>query len=481
MPFRQAVMTDLPQVCETYRLACEAMNAAGVTQWRWGEYPNEDMIRADIAAGELYVMDGSKEIAAVACVNTRQDPEYAGVRWLFGARPGSFHRLAIHPVHQGRGLFRFLLAEVEDVLRRMGCDCLRIDTYSENMHARAVYQRCGMRAAGMVTFFHRPLPFICFEKPLTADCPVLPLPMTPAFRGGYLTPWGGEKLGTMFGKAIRQPTGESLEVSCIPELESRDPAGVTLPRLIARYGEKLVGQYFDKPFPLLLKLLDAKDALSVQVHPDDDYAREHEHGKLGKTEAWLILDAPEGSELVYGLRPGVDAASLRTACENGAAVEPLLRRVKVKPGDVCFIPAGCVHAIGAGIVLYEIQQSSDVTYRFYDWDRADAQGRKRPLHIDKALAVADLAFALEPVPAPDAPYARVLDETYFKLDLLRPDGEIAVPPAGDFGILTALEGDLTLRWTGGSLPLRKGETALIPAAAPALTLTGHGRAALAMP
>ena len=478
---RRALPADLPQVCETYRLVCDAMHAAGVNQWQWGEYPNESMLAEDIARGELYVLDGSGEIAAVACVNCSQDPEYDGVRWLFGTRPGSFHRLAIHPKHQGRGLFRFVLAVVEDVLRAQGCDCLRIDTYSENMHARSVYERCGMRAAGMVRFAHRPLPFICFEKPLTLDCPVLPLPMNPAFRGGYMTPWGGEKLGTVFGKAIRQPTGESLEVSCIPELESRDPAGMTLPRLIARYGEKLVGQYYDKPFPLLLKLLDAKDALSVQVHPDDDFAREHEYGKLGKTEAWLILDAPEGSELVYGIRPGTDAATLRAACEQGAAVEPLLRRVQVKPGDVCFIPAGCVHAIGAGIVLYEIQQSSDVTYRFYDWDRTDAQGRKRPLHIDKALAVTDLTFALDPVPAPDAPYARVLDEKYFKLDLLRPDGEIALPPIPDFAFLTALESPMTLRWQGGSLPLAKGQTALIPAAAPALTLQGPGRAALAMP
>ncbi|MBR4080512.1 MAG: GNAT family N-acetyltransferase [Clostridia bacterium] len=481
MPFRQATLSDLTAVCDLYQAVCESMNAAGVSQWRWGEYPNEDMIRGDIALGQLYVLDGAKEIAAAACVNCTQDPEYGDVRWLFGTRPGSFHRLAIHPAQQGKGLFRYVLAEVEAILTDRGCDCLRIDTYSENMHARSVYARCGMREAGTVRFAHRPLPFICFEKPLTPDCPLLPLPMTPAFRGGALTPWGGEKLGTMFGKAISQPTGESLEVSCIPELESRDPADVPLPRLIARYGAKLVGQYVDKPFPLLLKLLDAKNVLSVQVHPGDDYAREHEGGKLGKTEAWVILDAPEGSELIYGLRPGVDTQTLRDACEQGAAVEPLLRRVKVKPGDVCFIPAGCIHAIGAGIVLYEIQQSSDVTYRFYDWNRTDALGRRRPLHIDKALAVADLRFAADPVPAPDAPYARVLDTPCFRLELLRPDGELRLPHAEDFAFLTALEADMTLRWEGGSMPVKKGQTVLIPAAAPALTLAGCGRAALAMP
>lgn len=115
----------------------------------------------------------------------------------------------------------------------------------------------------------------------------------------------------------------------------------------------------------------------MQVHPNDDYAARVENGKLGKTEAWLILDAPEGSQLVYGIKPGTTLDTLRAACEQGAAVEPLLRRVTVHPGDVCFIPAGCVHAIGAGIMLYEIQQSSDITYRFYDWDRVD-QERQPP-------------------------------------------------------------------------------------------------------
>ena len=481
MLLRLATPADLFRVCETYRLVCEKMNAEGINQWQWGEYPNEAMLREDIEKQQLYVLDGAREIAAVACINRCQDKEYDDVRWLFGARPGSFHRLAIHPAHQGRSLFRYVLEDVENILRAMGCDCLRIDTYVENERARSVYARCGMRAAGMVKFFHRPLPFVCFEKPLSLDCPLLPLPMLPAFRGGFLTPWGGTKLGDIYGKKIMQPTGECLEVSCIPGLESRDPMGIPLPALIQRYGEKLVGRWYDKPFPLLLKLLDAKDALSVQVHPDDAYARAHEYGQSGKTEAWLILDAPEGSEIIYGLRPGTDMDALRAACENGAAVEPLLRRVAVKPGDVCYIPAGCVHSIGAGIVLYEIQQSSDVTYRFYDWNRTDALGRKRPLHIDRALAAADLSFCPDPMPAPDTPCTRVLDKAYFKLDLLRPRGQVAVPEVTDFGILTALEYDMEIAWQGGSMPLKKGQTVLIPAAAPALTLRGEGRAALAMP
>ena len=311
-----------------------------------------------------------------------------------------------------------------------------------------------------------------------------PIRMNPAFRGGKLTPWGGEKLRSVFGKQIPEvPTGESLEISCIPGLESRDDAGRTLPELINEYGEAYVGAYAGKAFPLLLKLIDAREALSVQVHPDDAYASAHENGKLGKTEAWLILDAPEGAELVYGILPGTDRQQLRAACEAGSAVAPLLRRVKVRPGDVCFIPSGCVHAIGAGITLYEIQQSSDITYRFYDWDRTDSQGRKRELHLEKALAVTDLSFSLNPRHWEEKPgITRMLDEHYFSLDLIRAEaGSVALPALSEFGFLTALDDGLRLVWAGGETEMKRGESFFLPKASPALAVCGSGRAALSMP
>ena len=208
---------------------------------------------------------------------------------------------------------------------------------------------------------------------------------------------------------------------------------------------------------------------------------EHEHGKLGKTEAWLILDAPEGAELVYGIREGVTLDQLRKACEAGSAVEELIRRVDVHPGDVCMIPSGCVHAIGAGIMLYEIQQSSDITYRFYDWDRVDSKGNRRELHLEKALAVTDLSIQRDPIPAPDEPCVRVLDETYFTLDLMHVTEPVKVPAIGEFGILTALDAGLTMTWENAEIPMKKGETFYIPKTAPALTLKGEGRAALSMP
>ena len=310
-----------------------------------------------------------------------------------------------------------------------------------------------------------------------------PIRMTPAFRTGRKTPWGGSRLRDVYGKNIPEvPAGESLEVSCIPGLESRDGRGRTLTEVIAADPEGMVGKYAGKPFPLLLKLIDAREPLSVQVHPDDAYAGEHEGGKLGKTEAWLILEAPEGAELVYGIVPGTGREELRTACEAGRAVEKLLRRVRVRPGDVCFIPAGCVHAIGAGILLYEIQQSSDITYRFYDWDRRDAEGRGRELHLKQALEVTDLHFGPEPIHWDGRPgVTRMLDQPYFTLDLIRAAGETELPGIRDFGVLTALDGGLTLAWAGGKTEMKKGESYFLPCRSPRLILRGEGRAALSMP
>ncbi len=478
----KASQADFNAVCSLYQSVCAVMAKDPSPQWVWGEYPSEEILQKTLDAGTLYI---AKEDGALLCavtVDTNFDPEYADVNWLFGVKPGAFHRLAIAPEAQGKGLGKKVLAAVCDILRSQSCDTLRIDTYSPNANAQKLYASMGMRKAGEVKFFHRELPFYCFELPLMENCPLLPLTMHPAFRGGKLTPWGGEKLRTVYGKPIAEvPTGESLEVSCIPGLESVDDAGVKLPELIEKYGARFAGKYAGETFPLLLKFIDAAESLSVQVHPDDAYAGRVENGKLGKTEAWLILDAPEGSQLVYGIKNGTGLSELRTACEAGAAVEALLRKVDVKPGDVCFIPAGCVHAIGAGIMLYEIQQSSDVTYRFYDWDRVDKNGNRRELHIDKALDVTDLDFTLDPIPAPDAPVARVLDETYFTLDLMKVDGEQAVPAINHFGMLTVLEGEMSLCWQGGSRKLAKGESLYVPAAAPELTLCGHGRAALSMP
>ena len=484
MLLRKAMQADVPALCEFYKKVCDKMEAGGLHQWLWGKYPSAELVQQDVDKGVLYCVYGEKGLAIAVTVETGDEPDYAGVRWIYGVKPGIFRRLAVNPDQQGQGLGKKALADIKEILRALGCDCLRCDTYEDNTIAIRMYAREGLRQAGRIQLNYRPRKFVCYEEPLTESCPILPINMHPSFRGGKLTPWGGKRLMTMYDKPITDiPTGESLEVSCIPDLQSTDDTGVRLSDLIRKHGRSLVGNYAMKPFPLLLKLIDARESLSVQVHPNDAYAAENEHGKLGKTEAWLILEAPKGSQLVYGIKPGTTLEELKAACEQGAAVEPLLRRVDVKPGDVCYIPAGCVHAIGAGILLYEIQQSSDITYRFYDWDRVDAKGNKRELHLEKALDVTDLSFSLDPIPAPDAPLARVLDEQYFTLDLMHAaeGAPVKLPAVSNFGLLTALDAGLTLTWMNGECVLNKGDSLFIPTTAPALTLVGTGRAALSMP
>lgn len=301
--------------------------------------------------------------------------------------------------------------------------------------------------------------------------PIAPILMHPAYRFGEATPWGGCALRTMFRKDIPdERTGESLEVSAIPGLESRDEKGRSLTQLIGLYGEALTGPGFEKPFPLLLKLLDAKDTLSVQVHPGDAYAKLVEH-KLGKTEAWHILFAAPGAELVYGVLAGTRREELLAASRAGAQVEGLLRRVRVRAGETYYIPAGMVHAIGAGIVLYEIQQSSDVTYRFYDWERKDLSGNKRELHIEKAVDVTDLNAQLDAVQEREMEKGRfrLLDEAYFGLERFQDyRGRLAADPRR-FAFLTAVR-ECVLSWEGGSLRVPGGRTALLPADGYALTL-----------
>ncbi len=484
MLLRKATEADLDTLCSLYESVSAYLCSQGITQWQWGAYPSRALVKDDIEAGRMYCLQAEEGIIAAVCISAEPIQSHSDLNWLFGVRPGYVHRLAVLPSLWRKGYGKCALEAAARTLAALGCDALRCGASEDNSFADSFYRALGMRAAGCTQATELQIACRAYELRLSEDCPLLPLNMHPSFRAGKLTPWGGERLKTVFDKQIPEvPTGESLEVSCIPGLESTDDCGVHLPELISRYGEKLVGPYASKPFPLLLKLIDAKEPLSVQVHPNDSYAHDHEGGKLGKTEAWLILDAAEGAELTYGIQPGTTLAELASACQHGSEVEKLLRRVKVKPGDVCYIPAGCVHAIDAGIMLYEIQQSSDITYRFYDWNRVDADGKGRELHLKQALAVTRLDCAPEPVPAPAAPIARVLDETYFTLDILNPSEgkEVDLPGICGFGLLTVLSGELKLCWQGASRVIRKGQTVLIPASAPSLSLRGTGRAALSMP
>lgn len=222
-----------------------------------------------------------------------------------------------------------------------------------------------------------------------------PLLFAPRFQD-YL--WGGRNLARVLGRDI--PDGivaESWEISAhpaAPTIVNQGPGlGASLPELVDEYGTRLVGSRgrwaVDRGiFPLLIKLLDANQPLSVQVHPDDAWAGEHEGGELGKTEMWYVLDAVPDAEIVYGLRSGVNQGDFRTAVAEGR-VEDCLHRVTVKAGDAVLIEAGTVHAILEGIVLAEIQQSSNTTYRVYDWGRVGIDGSPRELHIEQAMSVID--------------------------------------------------------------------------------------------
>ena len=304
-----------------------------------------------------------------------------------------------------------------------------------------------------------------------------PLKMIPYFRHGEETPWGGRALADYFGKAIPdERTGESLEISALPGRESvveNGPlASMTLDKAIEKWGDRLTG--CGSAFPLLLKLLDAREMLSVQVHPDDAYAHEHEGDKLGKTEAWLVIAAERGAKLVYGVN-AESSEELRAQVEAGK-LEESLRWVAVQPGDVLYIPHGCVHALGGGILIYEIQQSSDVTYRFWDWGRVGKDGRPRALHTQAALDVSRPELKLNKLPGATlivtgGSKTAYISDANFELWRLNVAGDMPLE-TGRMLLLTAL-GEAEVRWPDGSFPLNPGESCLVPAALEGVILSGR--------
>ena len=205
--------------------------------------------------------------------------------------------------------------------------------------------------------------------------------------------WGGTRLKTEYGKKTdKTPLAESWECSVHPDgpsvVASGRFAGSTLAQVLADHPEYLGTKAQVTGFPVLVKFIDAAQDLSVQVHPDDDYAGAKENQR-GKTEMWYVLDAAPGAELICGFRHDVTPEQLKKAIAGGTLNKHLLR-VKVSKGDVFHIPAGTVHAIGAGVLLVEIQENSNVTYRLYDYEREDKNGNKRELHIDKAIEIMDM-------------------------------------------------------------------------------------------
>ena len=213
--------------------------------------------------------------------------------------------------------------------------------------------------------------------------------------------WGGSRINDEFGKGIAlEPLAETWECSTHPDGPSfavgGEFDGQSLAEILKAHPDYL-GTHPERGegLPILIKFIDARRNLSVQVHPTDDFAAAHENGQRGKTEMWYVLDAAKDAKLVYGLRHDTDAEALRESIENGT-VERHLQTVPIAKNDVFFIEAGTIHAIGAGALIAEIQQSSNLTYRLYDYDRVDKNGHKRPLHVQKALAAANLRSSTAP-------------------------------------------------------------------------------------
>lgn len=256
--------------------------------------------------------------------------------------------------------------------------------------------------------------------------------MSPFYRHGKDTPWGGDALRRLFAKDIPDDhTGESLEASTFVDANTNTGESLTA-------DGRTLTEVANGKLPLLLKLIDANETLSVQVHPNDAYAMQQENGKKGKTEAWLILHAKPGAKLVYGLKEGVSVQTL-----SKEHIEEALRWIDVQPGDVLYIPAGMVHAIGAGIVLYEIQQASDVTYRLWDWGRIQSDGTPRTLHFEKAMDVIAPYDLAEPVKGTVEQRAggsitHYLDTDIFTLKRFHVQGCMALPNHEGFVYLTAL-------------------------------------------
>jgi mannose-6-phosphate isomerase len=317
-----------------------------------------------------------------------------------------------------------------------------------------------------------------------ATVPLYPLRFTPILRRLI---WGGRRLGTVLHKPIGDASdyAESWEISDYREsvsvLENGSLAGSTLRELIQWYNPGLLGSALSglDHFPLLVKYIDAHQDLSVQVHPDDEKGRRLA-GDSGKTETWVILEADPGSLIYAGLKRGVSRSELADAIRSGG-VEPLLHRVEAKAGDCILIESGTAHAIGAGVLLAEIQQTSDATFRVYDWGRVGPDGKPRTLHIEQALESIDFERGpVEPIrPRVDAlpgggACEHLSRSAYFALGRLNLSQATPVGRSDRFTILMSLAGSFEIRSRAETVRVEFGQTALLPAALSVSEIVPHG-------
>jgi mannose-6-phosphate isomerase len=301
-----------------------------------------------------------------------------------------------------------------------------------------------------------------------------PLQLVPEYRD-YV--WGGMRL-----RPGDQRTAEAWVVYEQNQIKNGDLAGKSLLEAVQSLGPDLLGRrVYERTgsrFPLLIKLLDCADWLSLQVHPNDEQARRLEGpDQFGKTEAWHILEADPGAKLLFGLHPGTTPEVLKEAVSDGTILD-LVQEHQVQPGDTVFIRPGMIHALGPGLLIYEVQQTSNITYRVFDWNRPAAAGRK--LHIEQSLEVLDPQAEARIVPRPALPEggrSELAQSQYFTLELLHGEEKaLDLDPQGEtFHTLTVTAGQARVEGRGWSLDLHRLDSLVLPANTGPYRLIPQGR------
>lgn len=300
--------------------------------------------------------------------------------------------------------------------------------------------------------------------------------------------WGGNRLATFKEMPLfDEPVGESWELSAMPGRESvvaeGDDRGMTLSQLEQRYGADLVGEKvyrrYGTHFPLLIKFIDARRDLSIQVHPDDEMARRL-HGCMGKNEMWYILEADAGALIRTGFNRSINVEEFDRRLADGTILD-IINKTESRPGETFYIPSGQIHAIGAGNLLVEIQQSSDVTYRVWDYDRRDAAGNLRELHVQQAREALNFAARdcqVHDMPRLDNGVTQLVRCRDFDVRRLELSGShlLEYPVAHSFEVMICIKGGMTLKVDGMPLvEVRQGETVLVPAIADRVEMRGNGQ------
>jgi mannose-6-phosphate isomerase len=293
-----------------------------------------------------------------------------------------------------------------------------------------------------------------------------PLFLEPVFQERI---WGGTALAEQFNYELSsEVTGECWAISAHPNgqsvVKNGDHAGRELGELW-KNNHELFGNHHSAKFPLLTKILDANADLSVQVHPDDEYGSKYENGELGKTECWYIIDCKEGAEMIYGH----NASSKEELNEmiNRGKWNQLLRRVSIRPGDFFYVPSGTIHALCEGTLVLETQQSSDTTYRVYDYDRVDKDGNKRELHLEKAMDVTNVPHVDEKhehriEKIDDAAITTFVESDYFTVQKWCISGKVEFQEPTVFYLVSVLEGEGDLKLENEEYSIKKGDHFILP-------------------